>query len=161
VTRRVRIESIADHPDLVEAIARWHWDEWGHVDPGGSLASWTAGLRRRTNRGRIPTTYVALDADELLGSVPLVEHDMATRRDLAPWLAGLYVAPAHRGRGVGSALARHAVRQAAAMGVGRLYLYTGPARGFYERLGWRAIADERYEGEPVVVMAIETAGERA
>ena len=161
MTGRVRIESIADHSDLVETIARWHWDEWGHVDPGGSLASWTAGLRRRTNRARIPTTYVALAGGEPLGSVTLVEHDMDNRRDLTPWLAGLYVAPAHRGRGVGSALARHAVRQAAAMGVGRLYLYTGPARGFYERLGWRVIADEWYEGQPVVVMAIETTGERS
>ncbi len=153
---RVWIESIADHLDLVATIAEWHWAEWGHADPGGSLASWTEGLRRRTNRERIPTTYVALDGGELLGSATLVEHDMATRRDLSPWLAGLYVAPAHRGRGVGSALVRHAVRRAAAMGVGRLYLYTGPARGFYERLGWRPIADEWYEGQPVVVMAIQT-----
>ncbi|MEA2531726.1 MAG: hypothetical protein QOG89_3370, partial [Thermomicrobiales bacterium] len=74
----------------------------------------------------------------------------------SPWLAGLYVSPAQRGRGVGSALVRHAVRRAATMGVGRLYLYTGPGRGFYERLGWRPIADEWYEGQPVVVMAVQT-----
>jgi hypothetical protein len=44
----MRIESIADHLDLIEIIARWHWEEWGYADPGGSLASWTAGLRART-----------------------------------------------------------------------------------------------------------------
>jgi GNAT superfamily N-acetyltransferase len=152
-----RIDSIADHLDLVETIANWHWDEWGHADPGGSLASWTKGLRERTNRGRIPTTYVALDGDELLGSVTLVQHDMSTRRDLSPWLAGIYVVPAHRERGVGSALARHAVQQAAAMGGQQLYLHTASGRGFYERLGWRSIAAEWYEGEPVTIMAIETA----
>jgi GNAT superfamily N-acetyltransferase len=159
--RHLRIESIADHLDLVAVIARWHWEEWGHADPEGSLAAWTEGLRQRTNRESIPTTYVALAGDELLGSVTLVENDMATRRDLAPWLAGLYVAPAFRGRGVGSALTRHAVRRAAVMGVQRLYLHTATASRFYEQLGWRPVAADWYEGQPVMVMAIETAGEFA
>ncbi len=158
MTAPVRIESIADHFDLVETIAAWHWAEWGHVDPTGSLESWTDGLRSRTNRDRIPTTYVALGDDQLLGSVTLVAHDMDTRRDLSPWLAGLYVVPAHRGMGVGSALVRHAVALAGAMGVERLYLYTGPAHGFYERLGWQTIAHESYEGASVVIMSIQTSG---
>ena len=81
--RDLRIESIADHLDLVEVIAQWHWDEWGHADPGGSLATWTEGLRQRTNRGTIPTTYVALAGDEPIGSVTLVEHDMAMVMSLA------------------------------------------------------------------------------
>lgn len=156
----MQIDDVADHLDLVVLIAQWHWDAWGHADPGGSLASWTAGLRERTNRDRIPTTYVALDGEELLGSVTLVEYDMDSRHDLSPWLAGLYVAPAHRGQGVGRALVRHAVCGAAAMGTRHLYLHTGPARGFYERLGWRSIAYEFYEGEPVVVMAIATGSVR-
>jgi N-acetylglutamate synthase-like GNAT family acetyltransferase len=57
---------------------------------------------------------------------------------------------------VGGALVRHAVRQAAAMGVPRLYLHTGSARAFYERLGWRPVASAWYEGEPVTVMQIVT-----
>ena len=153
--RSLRIESIADHLDLVETIARWHWDEWGDSDPSGSLESWTDGLRQRTNRDRIPTTYVALDGDEVLGSATLVEHDMSTRPELSPWLAGVYVTPSRRGQGVGSALVRHAVRKAAELEVRRLYLYTHPARGFYERLGWRHIADDYYEGRPVSIMAID------
>ena len=47
------------------------------------------------------------------------------------------------------------------MGVERLYLYTGPACGLYERLGWRPIADGWYEGRPVVVMAVEMASGRS
>jgi GNAT superfamily N-acetyltransferase len=150
-----RIESIADHLGLVPTIAQWHWDAWGHADPDGSHASWTAGLRERTHRDRVPTTYVALAGDELLGSVTLVEHDMATNRNWSPWLAGLYVAPAHRRQGVASALVRHAVRAAAAMGIVRLYLFTESARGFYERLGWQPVGQEAYEGAQVTIMAID------
>ena len=153
--RSLRIENIANNLDLVETIARWHWDEWGDSDPAGSLESWTERLRQRTNRDRIPTTYVALDGDELLGSVTLVEHDISTWPGLSPWLAGVYVKPSRRGQGVGSALVRHAVRQAAEMGIARLYLYTDSARGFYEKLGWCHIADDYFEGSPVSVMAID------
>jgi GNAT superfamily N-acetyltransferase len=152
----LRIESIADHLGLVDTIARWHWNEWGHSDPDGSLQSWTEGLRERTNRNSIPTTYVALDGSELLGSVTLVEHDMSTRLDLSPWLAGVYVKPDQRGRGIGSALVQHAVAEAAKIGVKRLYLYTSPAKEFYEKLGWRCVGDDYYEDQPVFIMDIET-----
>ena len=155
MTDRVRIESIADHLDLIETIARWHWDAWGHEDPAGSLASWTAGMHARTNRDRIPTTYVALDGDDLLGAASLIEHEMATHPEWSPWLGGVYVRHDRRRQGVGSALVRHAVRAAAAMGVARLYLSTESARGFYEKLGWHTIAEEEYAGQPVTVMAID------
>ena len=150
-----RVESIADHLDLVDTIARWHWDEWGHTDPKGSLQSWTEGLRERTKRDAVPTTYVALDGAELLGSVTLVENDMSTRPDLTPWLAGVYVKQERRLQGVGTTLVRHAVQKAAEMGIKRLYLYTHSARAFYEKLGWQHIADSYYEGQDVSIMAID------
>lgn len=156
MTYRFRIESIAGHLDLIETIARWHWNEWSHADPAGSLASWTAGLRERTHRDRIPTTYVALDGDDLLGSVTLVEHDMATHPEWSPWLAGTYIIPTRRGQGIATALVRHAVEEATRMGISRLYLYTESARDLYERLGWHPIANEVYEGQMVTIMAIES-----
>lgn len=151
----VKIESIADHLDLVYTIALWHFREWGHADPTGSVKSWADGLRQKTNRGRIPTTFVALEGDELLGSVTLVDHDMDSRLDLSPWLAGLYVKPEKRGRGVGSALTNYAVQAAAQMGVKCLYLYTESARDLYLRLGWRSIGEDFYEGQIVTIMSFD------
>ena len=151
----MRIESIADHLELVPVIAAWHWNEWGRCDPLVSLESWTEGLRRRTRRDCILTTYVAFEGGQPVGSVTLVDCDMLTRPDLWPWLAGLYVIPEARGRGIGSALVRHAMAKVAEMGICRLYLYTSSARRFYEKLGWQAIAEDFYEGEHVTVMTIE------
>jgi GNAT superfamily N-acetyltransferase len=148
----MQLESIADHLDRIDLIARWHFAEWGHLDPSNTLEAWTVGLRQRTRRDQIPTTYVALEADELLGSVTLVEHDMLARPELSPWVAGVYVAPAHRHRGIGSALVHYAVQQATQMGVKRLYLYTHSAREFYTKLGWRLLAEDEYEGRPVAIM---------
>lgn len=157
----MRIENIADNPALIETVARWQWGEWGHLDPDDSLAARIASLRDQTDPNRIPTTFIALDGGEPLGTASLVEDDMNTHRDLSPWLASVYVMPATRGRGVASALVRRVVRQAAAMGVTRLYLYTPDAEGLYAKLGWQMIAEEHFEGHPVTIMAIDPADERA
>lgn len=152
-----RIALLADHPDLVETIARWHWEEWHQQDPVGSLPQWIERMQHRTNRDRIPIAFVAFDGEEPVGSTLLVERDMETHRELTPWLAGVYVVPTHRGQGVGAVLVRHTVRQAAALGMDRLYLHTETARGFYEKLGWRAILQEIYLDTPTTVMEIEPA----
>lgn len=152
----VRIEPIWRHEELVSTIARWHWEEWGHNDPSGSLESWTVGLASRTCVHAIPTTYVAMSqSGDPMGSVILVENDMDTHPELSPWLAGLFVQTNYRGEGVGTSLIRHAMRCAADMGYENLYLYTSTARSLYERLGWRFLTRERYEGEMVDVLSYE------
>lgn len=151
----MEISSIADHLELLPTVARWHWDEWGHVDPDGSLETWTAGLAERTNRDCIPATFLAFEGGTPVGSAVLVEHDMETRRDLSPWLAGVYVLPAYRGAGVASALCTHATREAARWGFLELYLHTHSAVPLYQKLGWKGIGTEFYEGRDVALMHVE------
>lgn len=149
------VVSLADRLDLVEIVAEWHWHEWGHVDPDGSLRSWTEGLSSRTNRDRIPASYVAMVEHEPVGSVVLVEHDMPDRQDLAhlaPWLAGLFVASEHRGQGIGSAPVKNAETETMRFGVHRLHAYTS-IPGLYERLGWTRTIETEYEGQHVTVLA--------
>ena len=149
----VRIEPIWRHEELIPTIAQWHWDEWGHSDSSGSLESWTSGLAARNRIHAVPTTYLAFSVSgEPIGSVVLVENDMDTHPELAPWLAGLFVLPDYRGKRVGASLTRHATDCATSMGYERLYLYTSTARSLYERLGWRVLFREFYEGEMVDVM---------
>ncbi len=150
----MRIDLLADHPELVTVVAGWHWDEWG--DPAtSSRDEWEDALR-----GRAGTTFVALDDGELLGSVTLTDHDMPGHpryAQLHPWLAGMLVRADARSRGVGTALARHLCEHAAAGGVDRLYLYTEAARSFYERLGFTVLDETEWEGGVVAVMSRETA----
>ena len=152
----VTIESIADYPHLVPTIAHWHWHEWGYCDPAGSLESWTVGLQERTFKDEIPTTYIALDDHLPVGSVTLVAHDMDTYTDLSPWLAGLYVIPTYRRRGIGSMLVQNAIQTTAKLGIPKLYLYTHTADSLYRRLGWQAIGNEYYEGQFVTMMVFHT-----
>ena len=155
MARHLSIELLADHPEHVETLARWHCEEDGHADDGAWLAFWLRQLHAECGRDRIPIAFVALDGEEPVGHVSLVEHNMTSHPELSPWLAGTLVHPARRGEGVGTALVEHAVSRAAELGVATLYLYSERARGLYERLGWRHLWDEVYEGEPVAVLSIK------
>lgn len=148
----MRIEHLADQPEWVPVVAKWHWDEWGHLDPNGSLRGWMKRLAGRTNRDHIPTTFIAVDEGEPIGSAGLVTHDMDTRKDLSPWLSGVFVLPSHRSRGVATHLVRAATSKARSLGVEDLYLYTASAVELYARLGWRELETCRFQGRDVTIM---------
>jgi GNAT superfamily N-acetyltransferase len=149
VDEPVRIERVADRPELAEVVAGWHFAEWGHLTPTLSLADRVHGVLA-AGEG----TYVAFEGDDPIGTAGLVAHDMDTHPDLGPWLAGVYVTPDRRRRGVAAALTGHVADEAAAVGATTLYLYTDSAQSYWERLGWYRLGDEPYLGETVTVMGL-------
>jgi GNAT superfamily N-acetyltransferase len=158
----VRIERITERTDLIEVVARWQFDTWGHLEPGDSLAARIADLgRQAANREQIPATFVALEGIEPLGCASVLQQDMEVfrasprQRDLTPWLASIYVRPGMRGRGVATALVRHVMAQMAARGIPRLYLFTRGARGLYEKIGWQVIGTDHYKGLDMTIMAVD------
>jgi GNAT superfamily N-acetyltransferase len=154
----VVVEPLSDHRELIPVTAEWHFREWGHTDPGGSLEAWTAGMARQASADQIPGTLVALVGGSPAGVVCLVAQDMpgyGPAAGLGPWIKGLYVAPSERRRGVGGVLVRRCEAWAASLGHHVLYLYTerrSGAQSLYERLGWQAIDAGYYDGIDVTVM---------
>jgi uncharacterized protein len=152
--KALRIDPLADHLDLVEQIAGWHWDEWGPLDdPTGSAESWAAGLTGRTHRDGVPTTWLAMAGPDAVGVASLVESDMDLHTELTPWLSGLLVLPAWRGRGIGRLLTRTCETSAARFGARELHLHTSGVEPYYRRLGWHDLFTETYRGRSVTVMA--------
>jgi predicted N-acetyltransferase YhbS len=94
----------------------------------------------------------------LLGSAMLIAHDMDTRMEWSPWLAGVFVAPDYRQQGIGIELVRRVVQDASALRVRRrLYLYTPGVEQFYSRHGWSVVEPTNYRGADVVVMSYDCA----
>lgn len=104
----MKISALADCPHLSPVIAQWHFGEWGHLYPGGTVDGWLHHIRTRMNADRIPTTV--------------------------PWLGGVYVIPPARRSGVARALVRHVMARAADFRIRDLYLYTNGAEGLYQKL---------------------------
>jgi N-acetylglutamate synthase-like GNAT family acetyltransferase len=148
----MRIEYLADRPDTLPTLARWKHDEWGHLRPGDTVEKRQARLARMAKRDGIPLTVVALEDEEVLGCASLIEHDMETRMELTPWLAGVYVGEAYRRRGIGADLVRRIMSEAGRLKVPLLYLYTVHSERFYADLGWTLLERTSYLNHDVVIM---------
>jgi GNAT superfamily N-acetyltransferase len=151
----VQIELLADRPEFVPTLAEWHFREWAYLRPGDSVANRIRLLHERSGRHELPITFVASSGAELLGSAMLIHHEMDTRPQYTPWLAGVFVAPAQRGRGIGRALAEHVVREAAALGFTTTYLFTPSAEAFFSHLGWSIVEHTHYRDAGVTIMSYQ------
>ena len=146
------IEYLADHPEFLPILAQWQHGEWGHLRPGDSLEARTTRLRAEGERDRIPLTVVAHENGEALGSASLIQHDMDTRLELSPWLAGVFVGTGHRRHGIGAQLVRRIMAEAARLKVPILYLYTVHSENFYASLGWALQEHATYREQKVAIM---------
>jgi GNAT superfamily N-acetyltransferase len=153
----MQISYLADHPEFIPTLARWHHEEWAYLRPGDSLEARTERLRKCCGHCEIPTIVIAFTGGTLVGSAMLITHDMDTRMELSPWLAGVFVAAERRCQGIGAALVRRVIDDATRLGVHRLYLYTPSAERFYLRRGWVFVEWTRYRKTNVVVMSYDCA----
>ena len=131
----VVVEPLSRHPRHVAFVAALVWREfWAGVPDGMTEAELADAFGGRAAPGRVLASLVALEGDEPLGCVHLIDNDDESLTELYPWMAAMVVVPGRRGQGIGSMLVRALMREAAAMGFEQLWFGTdGP--GFYERLG--------------------------
>jgi GNAT superfamily N-acetyltransferase len=153
-----RIVLLAERPDAVDVVARWHFDEWGTGPEEVGLEATRRRLADWATGGGVPCAYIAVVNDEVCGSASLVDHDMpdppAGTSELRPWLSGVYVKRQRRKTGLGPALVSAVEKAAGALGYSSLYLHTAAVTAvkFYAPMGWQAILSLSYEGREVVVM---------
>jgi GNAT superfamily N-acetyltransferase len=148
------IAPLVDHVAHLPLIAEWNVRSWGAAT-GRSHDGYVARLTGYLSRGPLPMALIALSDRRPAGTACVNLDDMSTRPGLSPWLANLYVDPAFRRRGIGSALVRAAEDAARAAGHPRLHLYTPNQERLYAALGWRVVERDVYDGEDVAVMVRE------
>ena len=151
---------LADHMEALPTLARWQHAEWGNLRVGDTLEARTARLEAQAGRDGIPLTVVALENTTILGSASLIAHDMHTRPELSPWLAGVFVDPQYRRRGIAGELVRRIVAEAAKLGVPLLYLYTVHSEKLYASLGWKLMERTTYREHDVAIMTCVPEKER-
>ncbi|WP_434362610.1 GNAT family N-acetyltransferase [Parasalinivibrio latis] len=153
----MKIINLTEQPDVIPVIAKWHFDEWGHLYPGETLADFVQGLHQCLDDSLVPVTWLLVDEQNVVGTASLVEQDMETNIELGPWLANVYLIPAIRGQGIGSWLIREVMSLAKQRGISELVLFTEGQSWFYETLGWQVLKTETYHGETVSVMGVNLA----
>jgi len=151
----MQISSLKDKPHHLLPLAKWHHAEWSYLNPARTLDERIAEMQEDLQGKAIPTTFVAEDNGELLGSACILADDMSSHPELSPWLASVYVAEQHRNKGIGSVLIKRVMQHAQESGVKRLYLYTPDQAQLYAKLGWKIHSEEPYNGTPVTIMSVD------
>lgn len=149
----LQIDYLEDHRRAIPKLAELHHAEWQTVTPGLSVADRIAGFEARARRGSIPTGFVAVVEDAVVGMACLVACDIESHCHLTPWLATVLVEPGCRRRGVGTALVIRATDEAIKFGVRDLFLFTFDRQSFYARLGWETLEPATYAGRHGTVMS--------
>jgi len=155
---QVNILDLKEEPEHIPTLADWHHNEWGYLNPDGSVQNRIEKMQSYLGIGLIPITFIAKEQSRLAGSAAIVKHDMDTKLELSPWLASVFVAPEYRQKGIGTKLVLHAMEKAKDVGVTTLYLFTPNKEHFYKELGWATFSEELYRGQEVAIMKISLDG---
>jgi N-acetylglutamate synthase-like GNAT family acetyltransferase len=154
------VKFLADAPEHVEQLARWHHQEWTAFFPEWTFAIATQELHTQAMSRDFPTTLIAMKDEQLAGSVSLIAEDAEAFGYIgSPWLASLYVVPAFRRQGLGALLVNALVQHANKISLDVMYLFTPDHRAFYERLQWQPVCQANLHGQKVQIMKFELKGE--
>lgn len=148
----MEILPLADKKEFIAELAELHHAEWKHLNPSLTLEGRAAAIAEAAGREGIPSIFIAVSGDQLVGSAALVQNDMDTKPDLTPWLAAVYVKEGFRRQVVATDLIARCEIEAARSNASVWYLYTELASGLYEKLGWRHLERCEYKGVTVDVM---------
>lgn len=153
----MQIFNLKDQPLHMLALASWHHQQWAALNPGQSLQQRIDNMQAYFSDTLIPSTFIAVNGDTLLGSAALIECDMDTHPEWSPWLASVFVAPAFRRQGVATKLIAHCLQQLHAAAIPEVYLFTPDQADFYQARGWQVCAQEDYRQHEVCIMRMNVA----
>lgn len=151
----IRINDLAEFPELISVCAQWSFDAWGKYTPGATVQKSREKFREHCNKDSLPTTILPMLGEKVAGMASLRTSD-GLKEDLTPWLGGLYVEKKMRRQGIGKRLIKQIEGKAIELGFGELHLltYDQSLSAWYSSLGWRRIGMDSVHGHPVTVMKI-------
>ena len=149
----MNFQFLADRQDAIPIVAGWYFEEWGYKIPDNSIQQTIERISGKLNRDKAPLHILAVEDKKVLGVAQFKLYEMDIYPDKESWLGSLFVSPASRRRGVGSALANKISTTAEGFGVKELYLQTEVLNGgLYRHIGWHPIETIVYKDLPVTVM---------
>lgn len=141
--RAYEIIRLVDRPELKERAAQWFHEKWG-IPLEAYLESMEDCL---TMENAVPQWYLAMEGNQIIGGMGVIENDFHDRKDLAPNVCAVYTEEQKRGQGVAGALLNTVCADMKERGIDTLYLLTDHT-SFYERYGWEFLCTVQGDGEP-------------
>ena len=139
------IVDLRERPEFASVVADRVWRAWWKPK-GHELGPIQEFMLKCLEDDLIPSAVVALDGNIFMGSALLIASDLDGRPQYTPWVAAVWVDPAHRFKGVGSRLVRAGAEIAQSEEHQPVYLCAmSHNHAFYQRLGWIVIETDATE----------------
>ena len=119
------VVSSSSEPHHLGQLRKWIAAEWGQTDP----------LKAADDGFVVPSPLLVIDGEKLFGGLTFTNYPKPGIKETGLWINALFVAPAHRGVGIGSQLVEAAEVEAANIRAEELFVYTN-VPGLYQKLGW-------------------------
>lgn len=137
----MKIIRLKDYPEMKDQMADWFHEKWGipreaYVESMGDCIC---------GASPVPSWYVAVECDRIVGGVGVIDNDFHDRKDLSPNVCALYTEPESRGKGIAGDLLSFVRTEMKENGIDTLYLITDHT-SFYERYGWKYLCTVNEEG---------------
>lgn len=126
------IDLLKNYPEHINTIIHWLYKEFGLES---SKEFFNDIINHSLIEGRLPITFLAMEDNEVVGTVGIWRGDLLSRQDLFPWFSALYVREDYRSKGIGVKLQKYALNYCKLQGYKEIYLYTD-IKNYYERSGW-------------------------
>jgi len=146
---------LADYPEALSVITAGYEAEWEFWYGSGGKGNAKSDLLERSQRRALPLSLVAKRGGCFVGAIAIAANAISLRPELTPCVIGLWVAPAHRECGIGTALLNAAIVKAAELGFGIVYSATTTEQSLFMRAGWKKIDKKMLRGEAFSIFAAE------
>jgi GNAT superfamily N-acetyltransferase len=148
---RVHTDLLTHHRDALPALAQGFIQQWPQWYGPGGPGDATADLHAFARQEGLPLGVVVLSEGRVCGVAALKAQSIDAFAHWGPWAAAGYVLPALRGQGLGAALLRGLVQEAARQGHDTVYCGTATAQRLLEREGWAWCGEADQNGHQVAV----------
>ena len=119
----IEIKNFVDCKSSLPTIAVWLHAEFFSDKPEFTEAVLLESMYSG-KRDDLPLGLASFEGGVPTGTLSILEQDLGRSSELSPWIAGVYVDPPHRGKGIGKALVESGVKEARRLGFESVYLFT-------------------------------------
>lgn len=147
------ITYLADHPDHLETIATWYWEEWDQHE-GWNIDRSKEFAKNGCNKDKLDIILLALnEQNKCLGTIQLRQdwglgnETPEKLKQYNPWLGSLYVDPDYRGKTIGADLCKALMKEATRIGIKKCYAATAELDNFFKLKGGQEIDEVDFAGQ--------------
>ncbi len=150
----MKISLLIDHPEAVEKIAKWYYDEWASIAPQMTEEMmYQKVLEKAANRDVIPLAIVVHHEKELIGVLELKLRENKSYPEYEHWIGGIFVDPLWRGQGIAGQMISEIKEKARKLGVKTLYLQCENYNVvLYQKYGFEILHQANYHVVETTIM---------